>query len=217
MSCCEGACETPTGRFFSKHSKRYAKQVRKGKLEKVQNMLLDGVRSGGVEGMSILDVGCGAGALHLALLAEGAASAVGVDMSEEMLGHARTFAESKGYRERTKYITGDVVTSEEIAPADITFMDKVVCCYEHLPNLLSRVISNTRGLLAISHPRDIWYARWLFKTQIFVSELFRADFRPWWHDWKRMEAMIELEGMELVTKGETAMWSVLVYRRSSLR
>jgi len=67
--------------------------------------------------MDILDVACGAGALHLALVAQGAASAVRVDMSEEMLGHARKSAESKGYRERTKYITGDVVTSEEISSA----------------------------------------------------------------------------------------------------
>jgi magnesium-protoporphyrin O-methyltransferase len=214
MTDCQTCCESPTGRFFSKFSKRYARKFRKGKLEKVQELLLDGVRSTSVKDASILDIGCGVGALHLTLLAGGASSAVGVDMSDEMLEKARSFAAERNMQDKTTYINGDVVAeAANLAESDITVMDKVVCCYEHLPDLLATAAGKTRRTFALSHPREIWYVRSLFKTQIFFSELFKTAFKPWWHDWKRMEAMIEIEGLRLIKKEETAMWTVLVYER----
>ena len=89
MTCKAACCETATGRFFSKHSKRYAKQFRKGKMEKVQELLLEAARAEGVEGKTILDVGCGVGVLHLTLLGEGAVSALPGDAFGQRRADAR--------------------------------------------------------------------------------------------------------------------------------
>ena len=214
MTCGAECCESTTGKFFSKHSKRYARQFRKKKFEKVQRVLLESAREAGIGGRTILDVGCGVGMLHQTLLTEGAASSTGVDMSDEMLNHARRFAAQNGLEGQTTYVNGDIVAiRNRIKDADITFMDKVVCCYENLPDLLSAAAEKTRDLLALSHPRDVWYVRWIFKLQIFISNLFRMSFRPWWHDWKRMEAMIEIEGLRLVKRKTAGKWMVLIYRR----
>ncbi len=215
MSCDAGCCELPTGRYFSRSSKSFARRFRKGRLEKVQKVLLDNVRAAGVEGRTILDIGCGVGALHLTLLTEGATSAVGVDMSSGMLEQARSLASERVLQDRTTHIIGDVVAlKEQVQPADITLMDKVVCCYEHLPDLLAVAVERTNSILALSHPRDIWYVRWQFRTQIYLSGLFNRSFRPWWHDWKRMEAMIEIGGMKLVKGEDAGEWRVLIYEKS---
>ncbi len=213
MSAC---CSTPstqgTAKFFSRWAKKYSKQVKKGKLEKVQTVLLECVRSGGVRGATVLDIGCGAGALHLALLDDWASSSVGVDLSPEMIASARSIAEQRGLSDRTTYLTGDVVAlGEDVPEADITFMDKVVCCYEDLPALLRTATSRTKRLLALSHPTDNWLMRPIFMTQIFFSKIFRMEFRPWWHDWGRLEEMLSAEGMRLMRRERMLMWTVLVF------
>src|SRR5919106_749398 len=58
--------------------------------------LIDAIRVQGVDGATTLDVGAGVGAIHLALLEAGAASAVDVDASREYLAAARAEAERRG-------------------------------------------------------------------------------------------------------------------------
>jgi magnesium-protoporphyrin O-methyltransferase len=131
-----------------------------------------------------------------------------------MIASARSIAEQRGLSDRTHYLTGDVVGLGNAVPeADITFMDKVVCCYQDLPALLRTAATRTKRLLTLSHPSDNWLMRPIFMTQIFVSKLFRMEFRPWWHDWERMEEMLTAEGMRLRRKERMMMWTVLVYER----
>jgi ubiquinone/menaquinone biosynthesis C-methylase UbiE len=128
-SCCGsgGSCST-TGFFFSRWARLYAKRFQRGGLEPVQKYLLDGIRKGTVRGSTVLDIGCGVGALHLTLLGEGAARSVGIDMSEGMLREANRFAGSSGVADRTQYVLGDFVQlSPAISESDITILDKVVC------------------------------------------------------------------------------------------
>ncbi|MBI3005045.1 MAG: methyltransferase domain-containing protein, partial [Ignavibacteriales bacterium] len=95
-SCCQThPAQEGTNKFFSRWSKKYAKRFKKGKLEKVQQHLLEGVRTEPVASKEILDIGCGVGSLHMTLLAEGASKAIGVDISEGMLDQARKFSEQR--------------------------------------------------------------------------------------------------------------------------
>ncbi|MBI4430071.1 MAG: class I SAM-dependent methyltransferase, partial [Ignavibacteriales bacterium] len=153
-SCCQtNPAQEGTNKFFSRWSKKYAKQFRKGKLEKVQKHLLEGVRTEPVASKEILDIGCGVGSLHLTLLAEGAARATGVDISEGMLDQAKKFSEQRKLEEKTWYVLGDFVhKADEIQPADITLLDKVVCCYENVEALVQQSASKTRRVYAFSHP-----------------------------------------------------------------
>ncbi len=214
-SCCQTETRSEgTNKFFSKWSKKYARRFRKGKLEKVQKHLLEGVRRESVAEREILDIGCGVGSLHLTLLAEGAAKATGVDISEGMLDQAKKFSGQRSLGERTSYILGDFVQKAgEIEQADITILDKVVCCYDDVESLVRKSAEKTRRIYAFSHPRQSFHMKALFKIQIAFCNLFRSSFRPYWHDWPWVRGLVVSQGFQLVYENATIAWQVAVYKR----
>ena len=214
-TCCPSPPPTDgTNRFFSRWSKTYEKQFRKKGLAKEQRLLLIGVREEPVAAKSILDIGCGVGGLHLTLLKEGAARAVGVDIAQGMLDKALQFAASMGLAERVQYVLGDFAfVSDSLPEAEITTLDKVVCCYEDLDLLLETSTKKTRRVYALTHPRNNLLLEFLFKTHIAFNELFRMKFRPYWHDWQRMRSQIIARGFHLTYEDSTFAWQVLVFVR----
>jgi magnesium-protoporphyrin O-methyltransferase len=215
-SCCHSSvtCEG-TNKFFSRFSKRYAKQFKKKGLEKVQMLLLEGVRLEPVQSKRVLDIGCGVGALHLTLLQEGAATAVGVDAAEGMVEKAKEFARGLGFAETTRHVHGDFVEqAASIDEADITLMDKVVCCYGDLETLISISTAKTKRILALTHPADNVLVRLFFKVHIAILKFFKAKFHPFWHDWESMDRMIRSLGFQPAYQKATFLWQARVYRRS---
>jgi len=178
--------------------------------------LLEGIRKVGLQNASVLDIGCGVGQLHLTLLKEGAARATGVDMAEGMISKAREFAAASGVSEKTNYVLGDFVSvSKSVETADIAMLDKVVCCYEFLNELLDASTAKANSVYALTHPAEHWMIKLSFNLLIGVRTLFRADFRPYWHDWDAMRRGIERRGFQLVHQDATFWWNVLVYRRTA--
>jgi len=214
-SCCQAETRSEgTNKFFSRWSKKYARRFRKGKLEKVQKHLLEGIRKESVAETEILDIGCGVGSLHLTLLAEGAAKATGVDISEGMLEQAKKFSGQRSLQTKTSYILGDFVQkAAEIETADITLLDKVVCCYDDVETLVRKSAEKTRRIYAFSHPRQSFLMKALFKTQIAFCNLFRSSFRPYWHDWAWVRGLVAGQGFQLVYENATIAWQVAVYKR----
>lgn len=214
--CCGPGKYEGTNAFFSRMSKTYERRFRRKGLEKVQRYLLEGVRMEPVGSKEILDIGCGVGALHLTLLAEGAVSATGVDLSEGMLQQARASAERLGYAGKTRYVFGDFVDEAGTLPdADITLMDKVVCCYENADALVDRAAAKSRRVVAISHPKESFPIRFSFRVQIFLAALFRFRFHPFWHDWQKLCDRLRSAGFEQIYENSTIVWSVVVFRRAS--
>lgn len=214
-SCCTPSVPTSgTDKFFSRWSKSYAKQFRKKGLAKEQKLLLEGIRKVPIGEKNLLDIGCGVGALHLSLLQEGAAHAVGVDLAEGMIEKAKQFAQDKGLGEKTTYIVGDFVhVSDTVPEADITLLDKVVCCYENLDGLLEQSIGRTRSVYALTHPNENIVVKLMFQALIACSKLIRMQFRPFWHDWAAMRTRIAERGFRLIYQNSTLFWRVLVYQR----
>lgn len=216
MSCC---CDVsvdnePMNKFFSRWSKRYAKRFQKGGLDKAQRYILEGVRKDPVTARRILDIGCGVGSLHLTLLKEGAATATGVEVSEGMISQAKKFAKDFRLQDRTSYVLGDFVhEAPSLEEADVTMLDKVVCCYEDYDALISASTAKTSSIYAFSHPRQNIVMEFVFKLQIFVDKLIRTAFHPFWHDWTAIHKLILSKNFELIYSNSTIAWQVLVYRR----
>jgi 2-polyprenyl-3-methyl-5-hydroxy-6-metoxy-1,4-benzoquinol methylase len=217
MNCCdtdrrnEGANEV-----FTRQSGRYARKFRRRGLERVQKLMLAGVRSEPVTGKKILDIACGVGALHLTILREGAEQATGIDISAGMIENARELADTFGVASRAQYTVGDFVAmADEIQDADVTFLDKFVCCYEDVDALVKASTAKTKRLYALSHPKENLMMELVFKTQIALAELFKWKFHPYWHDWKKLREDIKRRGFELIYSNATLMWQVLVFRRAT--
>ncbi len=187
--------------------------MRRG-LERAQKLMLAGIHADPVEGKEILDIGCGVGAIHLTLLQEGAGMARGIDVSEGMIGHARALASAFGVASRADYTVGDFVEKAgDVREADITILDKFICCYENTETLIRASTAKTRRLYALSHPKENLMMEFVFKSQIALAKLFRWKFHPYWHDWRKMREDIRREGFGLIYSDATPMWQVLVFRR----
>jgi len=215
-SCCtSSAAGNGTNVFFSRHSDSYAKRFRRKGLEKAQKQMLEAVNRELVRGREVLDIGCGIGALHLTLLKEGAGHAVGVDMSEGMIREAQQLASELGVRGKSSYLLGDFVTLADLLPeADITLLDKVVCCYEQLDPLIEKSTARAKQIYAVTHPRNSLPVKLAFKTQISLAKIFHWSFHPFWHDWEQMKSHIRSKGFQLIYENSTLVWNILVFQRT---
>lgn len=177
--------------------------------------LIDAIRARGVEGATLLDVGAGVGAIHLALLEAGAANAVDVDASREYLAAARAEAERLGLVDRVVHRYGDLVElAAELPPADVVTLDSVICCYPYLPALVSAVISVGPRLVGITYPRDAWWMRAFMTLYNVVHAVRRSPARyfAWRHE--QLRGLMSAAGYAEVHNGGIPAWRVVVYARS---
>jgi magnesium-protoporphyrin O-methyltransferase len=215
MTCCGGQECEGANKFFSKFSKKYARRFRKKGLEKVQAHLLKGITKIPIPGAEILDIGCGVGALHITLLRNGAAHATGVDAASGMIRQAGTFAREHGVFEKINYVLGDFVqVGGGLPQADITILDKVVCCYENAGDLVNKSLEKTRRVYAVSMPRENAFVRYGFLVEIFFAKLLKAAFYPYWHNWNDLRTLIASRGFKPVYEARTVLWSIAVFERA---
>lgn len=217
-SCCPPSTNLEgTGTFFSNQARRYLKKFHKRGLAKEQRYLVEGIQSASMKGGTILEIGCGIGALHLTLLKQGPGSAVGIDISDGMLQAARQLSRNFGIENRTTYLDGDFARIEkEVAPADVVILDKVVCCYEDLDDLLRKSLAKCGSVFALSFPRPNTFIKIFFNVPIIIGTILRWSFHPWWHDWEKMVQRIQEAGFKQVYKRDTVMWSVSVFESSQV-
>lgn len=214
MSCC-CAHRKSTSRLFSRFAPRYRRRFERKGFEPSQQQLLEGIRQSGIEGASLLEIGSGVGHLHQTLLEQGAATATGVDLAPRMLEEARRWAADRGLAERTRYLEGDFVELADIVDtADVTILDKVVCCYPDADSLVHKSLARTRRIYALSYPRDNRLNRIGARLIGVAMWLIRSGYRSYVHSPSQIEAWIRAEGFSKVHETKTTIWLTQVYARA---
>jgi SAM-dependent methyltransferase len=189
---------------------------RDGKLHAATRKLIEVVRREGVEGVRLLDIGAGVGAVHIALLEAGAAGAVDVDASREYLAAARSEAERRGLDGRVQYRYGDVVElADDLPPAEIVTLDSVICCYPYLEPLLAAATRSRPRLVGITYPRDVWWMRAFMRLFNLAHAVRRSPARYFIHRQTQVERWAAGVGYTSVHDGGTREWRVVRYRRSA--
>lgn len=215
MNCCS-IINADTDRFFSHLAGLNRLRSRLFGFERTQRQLMDGIQRAGLDGADLLEVGCGTGGLHQALLRAGAARATGVDLSEGMLASARAASATQGLEGRTDYRQGDFVQIADAVPeADITILDKVVCCYPDWENLLERSLAKTRRVYALTYPRDRALTRAGIRFIGLGLDLFRCCYRPYVHPPDGIRERILSQGFQRVYAALTTSWHTEVYVRDA--
>ncbi len=215
MNCC---CphSVSASRVFSIFAGRYRKRFEKKGFEPSQQRLLEGLEAGGIDGQSILEIGSGVGHLHQTLLERGASSATGIDLADRMIEEAQHWAEERKLSERTRYVVGDFMEmQDEFEPADITILDKVVCCYPDADGLVHATLAKTRRVYALTYPRDRWYVRAAMGLAAIVMKIIGSDFRPYVHDPGLIETWIGDEGFTKSCETFHPVWLTQVYIREA--
>jgi magnesium-protoporphyrin O-methyltransferase len=166
----------------------------------------------GLSGKTLLEIGCGVGVLHQTLLERGAASALGIDLAPKMLDHARERARARALGDKVEYRLGDFVEMEtELDPADLTLLDKVVCCYPDAEGMLEAAARHTRVALALVYPRRHWLGLLSNRVWNAAYRVFGSDFRSYVHDPGAVHRWLERRGLRRVFSRDNLMWHTQVY------
>jgi len=199
--------------FNSKEAHHAARSYRRNGLDSTARPMVDALRERGIDGASMLEVGAGVGAAQIELIKAGAAGGVAYDLSpaHERVGHE--LLEEHGMSGRVEWRTADFVTDREAPTADLVFLNRVVCCYPDMPGMVDAASARAGRLLAMSYPRDRWWARLGVGTINAFLRLMRNSFRAFVHPTDEISQRTEAAGLREIASGKSFLWEWHVWER----
>ena len=214
MSC----CSPPRGytRLFSERAaRRDAKRYRRNGLDETAEKMIGFLRSRGIEGGSVLEIGGGVGAVQLELLKEGAASTTNLELSPLYEEVAVELARELGVADRVERRLGDVVAEPMLASeADAVVMHRVVCCYPDYDALVGAASERTRHYLVMSFPRPRLLIRIGMGAVNLAARMLRWEYRTWVHPPQALIRAAEQRGLTLAFESQGRIWQVAALERT---
>ncbi|MEX2143548.1 MAG: methyltransferase domain-containing protein [Anaerolineales bacterium] len=176
--------------------------------------LLDELKAQGVEGLTLLDIGGGVGAIQHELLSDGVSSAVHVDASSAYIAAAKREAKRRKLAERITWHHGNFVDlAPDLQTADIVTLDKVICCYDDMPALVRASTRLAGRYYGIILPRNTWWFRAAAWVMNAFQRIIRNPYRMFVHPHEKIEALIRRAGFKRSFTRHNLLWHVAVYTR----
>jgi magnesium-protoporphyrin O-methyltransferase len=212
MNCCQ--CQGIEELFSQKYVAKELSRYRAKGPDKTTDMLTEAVKKEGVEGLTLLDIGGGVGAVQHALLGAGVNHATNVEASTAYIGAARAEARRRSLADRISFYHGNFVDlAADIPPADIVTLDRVICCFPDMEKMVSLSAARAGKLYGLVYPRDTWWVKLGLALQNFYFRLRRSPFRTFTHPTKAVEAILGKYGLKRHFYRRTLFWQVAVFTR----
>lgn len=180
------------------------------------DMLFGWLQQEGLEGSTLMDLGCGTGELIQRALEAGATRATGADLSSEAIAVASELMHDAGLDERVDLWVGDAAV-EPLEPHDVVVLDKVICCYPDADALIARSTAAATRLYAFALPESQGFWGFVARLRWFVFDLverIRGDTLPRFiHDRSEVEARVVAAGFRPLHTARQFVWFVGVYAR----
>jgi magnesium-protoporphyrin O-methyltransferase len=194
------------GAGFARH---VAKKYRRRGLDAAASRMVDFLAREGLIGASVLEIGGGVGEIGVELLKRGAEKATTLELSSSYDDEARRLAEDAGVAERAHRKVTDIATPpDDVEPADLVVLHRVVCCYPDYERLLGAAADHCRSRLAFSHPPRNIISRGVLGTQNTRLRLLGREFRAFAHPPAAMVGLVVAHGMRLVMVHPGRIWQV---------
>ena len=213
MSCCSGkGCDD----FFDERvARRDARRYDRKGLDGNARRIVELVRRRGIEGKTVLEVGGGVGAIQLELLQAGAKRTVNVELSRAYEPYASELLRANGLDGRAERRLLDFAErAEELEPADVVVLHRVVCCYPDYETLVAAAADHTREQLLMTFPRDAWWMRLGLRTVNRLQRLRRNAFRVYLHAPAAIVEVASSHGLETATREHGRIWELVGFERS---
>jgi SAM-dependent methyltransferase len=167
---------------------------------------------------TVLELGCGTGGLTLALLAQGASQATGLDLSPTSIGTAEERARAVGIdRERVTFSVGDA-SSAPLTAHDWVVLDRVICCHPSPERLVGQAVSAALRRVAYSVPESRGLRGLVNRVVWFVEDawdvLLGRGCPTYVHDVRRIDRVLGRAGFAPVRERTVGMWRLAVFERS---
>ena len=212
MSCCQ--CQGIENMFDKKTAKRNLKRYLKKGPSKTTKMLLDAINKEGVQGLNFLDIGGGIGAISHDLIKWGALDGTSIEASSAYIDLVKEETLQNGFNERIDFKHGDFTkTASDVDTADIVTLDKVICCYDNMSELVMLSSRLARKIYAVIYPRDVWWTKLAFLFMNFYSIIKGSSFRVFIHPTKKVEEIIFGNGLKRNYYATTIFWQVATFTK----
>ena len=212
MGCCQ--CQGIENMFDKKAANRQIKRYLKKGPSKTTSMLLDAINKKGVQGLNFLDIGGGIGAIQYDLIKAGASNGTSIEASSAFFDIVKEEALQNGLAERVNFKYGDfTATASDVDSADIVTLDKVICCYDDMSELVGLSSKLARKIYAVIYPRDVWWTKLALLMVNFYPRIKGSSFRVFIHPTKKVEEIIFGNGLKRNYYATTLFWQVAIFTR----
>jgi magnesium-protoporphyrin O-methyltransferase len=192
-NCCR---ETTDHHFSEARARKDLQAYHRGRLNKTTRILLKALRLKAAESSSLLDIGGGAGVILHEFLDGTAMAATFVEIASAFVQVAREEAEKRGYGGRVRFLHGDFVAlAGTIAGAELVTLDRVVCCYPDVEQLIK------------------WWVRLAIRFENWRRRRAGDPFQVHIHSEPLMDELIKGEGYSRLFYARTLTWCVTIYQR----
>ena len=209
--------DLPTTRDFGEfyHARKAASELRsyrhKGPIPSTR-MLIDALKTEGVEGATVIDIGGGIGAVQHELLAAGAAHVTSIDASDAYIRTAREEGDRRGLTGRVTYQHGDFLElAETIPPADIVTLDRVINVYPDWNRLIQVSAARARRLYGLVYPRNTLPVKMVVSVMNLL--VWRGPVHASVPSPDVIDRLTSQAGLVRFFSKTTGPWQVVAYRR----
>ncbi|KHL01462.1 class I SAM-dependent methyltransferase [Sinomonas humi] len=194
-------------RFSGAIARRYG---RKG-LGKPEQNIVDFLTNAGIEGASVLEIGGGVGEIQLELLKHGAARTVNLELSAGYEDDARRLAHAVGLEERVERRLGVNIAEapDDVEPADVVVLHRVVCCYPDYARLLGAAADHARRALVFSYPTANPFSRLFIRGMNAMLDASGRSFRGYVHRPAAMVDVVRSRGLIPQYRRDRPVWHVV--------
>lgn len=211
-SCCDG--EGYDAVFTDRFAQRVATRYRKRGLNATSRRMVDFLCERGIEGASVLEIGGGVGEIQLELLRRGAAQVTNLEISASYEEEARQLLEQSGMRGRvTRRLLDIAEAPDDVEPADVVVLHRVVCCYPDYERLLSAAGSHAVRMLVFSHPPENVITRGVIGAENLARRIRRQSFRAFVHPADAMVSVLAGTGLTVRYGHRGRVWCVVGFER----
>lgn len=212
MKCCQ--CEGIEREFDAKDAEHEIEAYRKDGPAETTQILIDALTDQGVEGLSLLDIGGGVGAIQHAMLSAGASTATAVEASTAFARAAKDEARELGWSDKVDVRQGDFIDlAETVVAHDIVTLDRVICCYHDMESLVQLSTARASKMYGLVYPRDVWWNRILSRIGNLALWITRNPFRTFIHSDAGVQRIVTQVGLQKVFHKKLLSWQVAIYTR----
>ncbi len=211
LKCCaRGTCWDDV--FSEEKARRELQRYRNKGPRRTTRMLIRRVSERGVAGRSLLDIGGGVGAIQHEMLAEGIQHVISVEGAQAYQKVVREEATARGSVEKMEFHYGNFLDlAPQVGDADIVTLDLVICCFEHMKDLVTLSAQKARQSYGLVFPRRRLLLRSLLPLANGINRLKGSAFRAYLHPPQQVIETAEKQGLKLRYHERTTILQVLVF------
>lgn len=211
-----GCCDRPEDVFGPRFARRQARRYRRKGLSDTAQRMVDFLAERGVEDATVLEIGGGVGEIQLELLRRGARRTTNLELVDAYDPAAGRLIAEAGVADRVERRLVDIATApDEVEPADVVVLHRVVCCYPDYERLLGAAAEHARRLLVFSYPDRKPLLRAAVAVENALLRLVGRRFRAFAHPPAAMLDVLARHGFRPVYEHHTAVWQVAGLERTA--